>query len=74
MDLNLFISKVEEQFSEAEPGSFTSSTKFKERIEWGSLTALMIVAMADQDFNKRITGEMFESSETIEDLFNQMSK
>lgn len=74
MDINTFVTKIEEQYSEAAPGSFTALTKFKEEPEWGSLTALMIVAMVDQDFNKKVTGDMIESCQTIQDLFNQLNK
>lgn len=73
MDINTLVKKIEEQYTEIEPGSFKPDTKFKEQPEWGSLTALMIVAMVDQDFGKKLTGEIIESSQTIEDLYKQLS-
>jgi acyl carrier protein len=74
MDINAFVSKIEEQYTEVTPGSFTAKTNFKEEAEWGSLTALMIVAMVDQEYEKRLTGEMIEASKTIEDLYNNLMK
>jgi acyl carrier protein len=74
MDINTFVSKVEEQYTEVSPGSFTPGTNFKDQGEWGSLTALMIVAMVDQEFDKRLTGEMIESSTTIENLYQHLDK
>lgn len=70
MDLNEFVTKVEEQYSEVESGSFTPETKFKEELEWGSLTALMIIAMVDQELNKSLTGDIIEKSTTIKDLYS----
>ena len=74
MDINSFVSKVEEQYTEVTSGSFSPNTNFKDQAEWGSLTALMIVAMVDQEYEKRLTGDMIESSKTIEDLFNHLTK
>ena len=43
---------------------------FKGLDEWGSLTALSIIAMVDEEFGKRITGADLRSVETIKDLYN----
>lgn len=49
---------------------FQSSTDFKSLEEWGSLTALSIIAMVDEEFDKRVTGTDIRNSKTIEDLYN----
>ena len=49
---------------------FAADTHFKCLDEWGSLTALSIIAMVDEEFEKRITGADLRGSETIEDLYN----
>lgn len=73
MELNEFVAKIEEQYSEITPGSFNSETKFKEQDEWGSLTALMIIAMVDQEFNKSLNGDILDKCITIKDLYTSLT-
>lgn len=70
MEFELFLSKFEEQFQEIEPGSIAKGTKFKDVPEWGSLTALCVIAMVDETFSKTLSGDDFEKCDTVEDLFN----
>ena len=58
-----------EQFDETPVEQFTNLTEFKNLAEWSSLTALSIIAMVDEELEKRITGADIRSSKTIEDLF-----
>ena len=58
-----------EQFDETPLDVFKPATVFKGLEEWGSLTALSIIAMVDEEMEKRITGADIRSSNTIEDLF-----
>jgi len=70
MNLNEFVEKFAEQFDDTSFESFTPTTVFKELEEWSSLTALSIIAMVDEELEKRITGADIRSSNTIEDLYN----
>lgn len=70
MTLEQFVSRFAEEFDETPVEKFTADAKFKEFEEWGSLTALSIIAMVDEEFEKRITGADIRSSETLEDLYN----
>ncbi len=38
--------------------------------EWDSLTALSIIALADSDYNKKLTNELLKEFKTINDLVN----
>ncbi len=69
MELNDFIKHFAEQFDETPSDTFKSTTAFKELDEWSSLTALSIIAMVDEELDKRITGADIRNSKTIEDLF-----
>lgn len=69
MELNEFVKHFSEQFDETPAEVFKPTTVFKELEEWGSLTALSIIAMVDEEMEKRITGKDVRSSNTIEDLF-----
>lgn len=70
MKLEEFVQKFAEQFDETPVENFTATTEFKKLPEWSSLTSLSIIAMVDEEMEKRITGADIRSSITIEDLFN----
>lgn len=70
MELELFVEKFAEQFDDTPVEEFSSDTKFKELDEWSSLTALSIIAMVDEELEKRITGADIRNSSTIEELYN----
>lgn len=69
MDLNEFIKHFAEQYDETPSDLFTPTTVFKGLEEWGSLTALSVIAMVDEELDIRITGADIRNSNTIEDLF-----
>jgi acyl carrier protein len=69
MELNEFVKHFAEQFDETPLDEFKPTTVFKDLDEWGSLTALSIIAMVDEELDKRITGADIRNSNSIEDLF-----
>lgn len=73
MDKNQFLQSFAEQFDETEPASINLSTRFKELGEWSSMVALMIIAMVDEQYNKKITGADLREANTIEELYNRVS-
>ncbi len=70
MTLNEFVNLFAEQFDDTPADVFTASTDFKGIEEWGSLVALSIISMVDEEFDKRVTGAEIRSCTTIEDLYN----
>ena len=73
MDLNQFISNFANQFDETEMSEFKANTVFKDMDEWSSLTALSIIAMVDDEYSIKLTGENIKNSSTIADLYNLIS-
>lgn len=73
MTLQEFIENFAGEFDETPVESFTPNTEFKTLDEWNSLTALSIISMIDDQYNKTITGADLRGSKTIEDLFNLVS-
>ena len=73
MEKNKFLQSFSEQFDETDPSVFTIDTKFKELEEWNSMIALMIIAMVDENYNKKITGADLRESSTIEQLFDRIN-
>ncbi len=69
MELSDFVQHVAEQFDDMDPAEFTAETEFKELDEWSSLTALSIIAMADEEYNVILKGEDIHNATTVSDLF-----
>jgi acyl carrier protein len=69
MEMNNFIKLFSEQFDETPADLFKPEAAYKDFEEWNSLTALSVIAMVDEEFEKRITGADLRSCQTIEELF-----
>lgn len=70
MNLKEFIEAFAEEFDETPAEVFKADTKYRQLEEWSSLTALSIISMVDDQFDKTITGADIRSTTTIEDLYN----
>ena len=70
MKLEEFIENFAGEFDETPAEAFTFNTEFKKLDEWNSLTALSIISMIDDQYDKTITGADLRASKTLEDLFN----
>lgn len=64
-----FIKLFSEQFDETPEDTFTMDVDFKSLDEWSSLTALSIIAMVDEEYDKRLTGAELRSVKTIGELY-----
>ncbi|WP_152266605.1 acyl carrier protein [Agriterribacter humi] len=73
MDKNQFLQSFAEQFDETDPSAITMDARFKEIDEWSSMVALMIIAMVDENYNKKITGADLREANTIEQLFERIN-
>lgn len=70
MELNEFVKAFAAEFDDTPIEAFAPETKFRELEEWSSLTALSIIAIVDELFDKRLTGADIRSVNTIEELYN----
>ena len=70
MEINGFIEKFAEIFDDTDASALTPETKFRELDEWSSLTALGLIALADEEFDVDLKGDDVKKSETIGDLFD----
>lgn len=50
------------------------SDKFREYDEWDSLAYLSVIAMIDEEFDLQIEQPQFKELQTIQDLYNVVSK
>ena len=70
MELQKFIENFAAEFDETHMELFKANADFKSFDEWNSLTALSIISMVDENYEKTITGADLRANTTIEDLFN----
>lgn len=75
--MNLEISKFVQDFEllldEVEPGSITPETIFRDLEEWSSLIALVVIAMVDEEYDIKLSGDDIRTSITVKDLFDKIS-
>ena len=69
MELKEFIENFAAQFEETESNEITAITIFKDLDERSSLTALSVIAMADEEYEVVLTGDDIRNSTTVNDLF-----
>ncbi|HHX70541.1 MAG TPA: acyl carrier protein [Gallicola sp.] len=69
MEKEKFLVKFAEQFDETDVSEIMLDTVFKNLEEWSSLTALSIIAMCDEEYSIKVTGEDIRNIETVEDLY-----
>lgn len=70
MTLDEFVKAFAAEFDETPEESFKADTRYKELDEWGSLVALSIISMVDDEMDKRVTGADLRNCSTIEELFH----
>lgn len=70
MKLDEFVAAFAAEFDETPEEQFKADTEYKALEEWGSLTALSIISMVDEQLDKTVTGADLRACKTIEDLFN----
>ena len=70
MTVNEFAARFAEELDGTPVEQFTPATEFKALEAWGSLAALSIISMVDEEFEKTITGADLRSVATLEELYN----
>lgn len=69
MLLDDFVKKFADCFHQIDNTTISGKTRFRELEEWGSMMALIVIAMIDSDFGKTVTADDLKSAETVEALF-----
>jgi acyl carrier protein len=72
LDLNTFIEHFAAQFEDTDAATITANTVFRELEEWDSLIALSLIAMADEEYQVKLTGDDIRSSKTVAELFEKI--
>lgn len=70
MILDEFVHLFAEQFDDTDSSLIRKDTVFQDLDEWGSLTALGIIAFVKTEMGKDIMAKEIRTCETVEDLYN----
>lgn len=70
MNIEEFIKKLEFELDDFDNGILKINTRFRELEQWDSMSALIIISMADKYFGKIINLEEFKKANTILELYN----
>jgi acyl carrier protein len=73
MEISIFLQKFSEILDDTDPSLINLNTIFRDLEEWNSLTALSLIAMVDEEYSIKLTGEDIRASQTIQDLFDKIS-
>jgi acyl carrier protein len=72
MGIDEFLKNFCDLFEETDSKAFKPLTRFRDIEEWSSLLALSVIAMVDEKYHVRLTGDDIRNSQTIEDIFNMV--
>lgn len=69
MEISEFIEKFAEIFDDTDASTLEPTSKFRDLDEWSSLSALGLIALADEEFDVELKAADMRNAETIQDLF-----
>lgn len=70
MTLDEFVKAFAAEFDDTPADQFNPTTNYSELDEWGSLIALSVISMIDDEMGVEITGADLRNSKTVEELYN----
>ena len=70
MEIDACIQQIEEEIEEFEPGMLQPDTNYRDIEDWSSMHALIIIALADTEYDVTITGADLRTCDTVRDLYN----
>lgn len=73
MEIKEFIEKFADIFDDTDASTLTPDTKFRELDEWSSLSALGVIALADEEFDVELSGNELRKTNSIQELFDLIS-
>lgn len=74
MELQEFTQKFADCFNQTDASLIKPETEFKALEEWGSMLALIVIAMIDSDYSKTVSSDDLKNATTIASLFEIVSK
>ena len=72
MEISTFLQNFADMLDDTDAEKITAETVFRDLDEWDSLTALSLIAMVDDEYVIKLTGDDIKTSLTIRDLFDKV--
>lgn len=72
MELKNFLENFAEILEDTDASLVSETTDFKNLEEWDSMVALSLIAMVDDEYSVKLTGDDIKTSNTLEELFNKV--
>ena len=73
MEIAEFITKFAEELEIENVDALTPETAFRDLDEWSSLSVMVFIAFADENFDKQVGDKHIAECNTIQDLYNLVS-
>jgi acyl carrier protein len=73
MEISIFLQKFLEILDDNDKTLLNADSSFRDLVEWNSLTALSLIAMVDEIYGVRLTGEDIRTSITLTDIFDKIT-
>jgi acyl carrier protein len=69
MEITTFLKHFADMLDDTDAALISENTIFRDLEEWDSLTALSLIAMADEEYSIKLTGDDIKKAITINDIF-----
>ena len=69
MTIEDFITRIEEEFDDLEPGALKPESNFREVFEWNTINALILIALVKTNYDVVINAEDITKSKSVNDLY-----
>lgn len=69
MEIKTFLEHFVNILDDTDAALIQADTVFRNLDEWDSLTALSLIAMADEEYSVKLTGDDIKSAVTLNDIF-----
>ena len=70
MNINEFIQKLEGEFEDIPKGTLKPETKITDIQGWGSMHALIVIALLDTEYNVTLKGEELRQVQSVQQLYD----
>jgi acyl carrier protein len=72
MEITEFLKHFANMLDNTDATLISAEVIFRDLEEWDSLTALSLIAMADEEYSVKLTGDDIKSSLTLFDIFEKI--
>lgn len=74
MSITEFTQKLEGEFEDIPKGTLTPNTKISDIKGWGSMHALIVIALVDTEYGVTIKGDELKQIQSVQELYDLVQK